>query len=286
MRSSFIKMALMVALLVGVSDAVAAVVPPIVAPTKTMRLLRVEQSSTLWYFNGEHPANYDIEVTLTARGTGVTGTFRWEVIGGTGLVDLENNTDLMTKTNDNTIRLRSTGASAPAATVTADVQVRLTFNGADTVDYSTAVFAPHRLIPLGTVHNADPTWGYESHVSYRIRDQFTRTLPLNVELNERFTTVQVADFEGMDWRRGPEGGTTVNPNSWLDRIQGELSTHTPTPQNPPTPPDPLGGVLVSHWDGEWNIGSVTIGSGRRVQTNRWQKNQDHALHTIINSPVP
>jgi len=56
------------------------------------------------------------------------------------------------------------------------------------------------------------------------------------------------------------------------------------PQNPQTQ---LGTTAVYHWDGEWSVGSAdpSGGKGVRVQTNTWQKYQDHARHRNIVSPA-
>jgi hypothetical protein len=44
--------------------------------------------------------------------------------------------------------------------------------------------------------------------------------------------------------------------------------------------------MVDHWTGTWGIGSGTPGAGVTVQTNTWQRFQDHARHTNIVSPTP
>lgn len=243
-------------------------------------VIKIEQSDDLWWFGGETPANYKVEVKLTASGI-TKGTFKWDITGGADKVSFGNGASSFTAVNDNKATLRGRAPSAPAATVTKDITIKLTVDGNPTCDFQTVVFAPRRLIHLRDVDNVDATFAYSSEVHYRIEDQFNRTLPSNVELNEHFTTGQVADFAGMNWRRGPEGGATVAPADWLDQIQGETPAHVPVPQNPQAP---LGNVAVSHWDGEWNIGSTAIGRARRVQTNRWQKFRDHARHTNIASP--
>jgi hypothetical protein len=179
----------------------------------------------------------------------------------------------------NTATITSRNASAFR-----EVGIQVTVNGVPSNIFRITVRAPHRLVlNQNFVHMADATWGYETHIHYRIEDQFTDLLPSSVDINEQWTTGVVADSPGMDWRRGSEGAAVVSPADWFDRIQGETSTHTPTPRNPCSP---LCNTAVYHWGGQWFVGSSTIGSGRRVQTNTWQKFTDHAEHTNRVSPAP
>jgi Glucodextranase, domain B len=245
-----------------------------------LNAVKILQDADLWWFNMASPANYKVNVTLTAQGAS-TGSFHWEVVDGTDKVNFENNATSIDITDKNTVGLKSIGASASAANVTKDVTIRLTYNGTAMCDFTTVVFAPSRLVFLRNVDLADATYGYESDLHYSIKDQFNRTLSSNVELNEHFTTGQIADFPGMNWRFPVNGGATVAPTDWFDKVQGEGATFMPTPQNPQ---NPLGGTKVSHWDGEWSIGSTGIGAGLQVQTNTWQKYRDHARHTNVASP--
>jgi len=239
--------------------------------TCTITVFNVAQSpAKLWWFNGQDPANYAIEVTLTAQGA-TTGTFKWDVVAGTDKVDFENNSDTITKDNNNTVTVKSTAKSTAAN----DVTINFTYNGKFICSHHLSVYAPDSLNHISDVDNSDATWGYDCKIHYSIRDQFGNNLPNNVEINEKWTTGVVADYACMDWRRGSEGSATVSPTNWYDHIQGETSTHTPTPQNPQSP---LGSTKVYHWGQAWYVGSLTIGDGKHVQTNTLQKYQDHARH--------
>jgi hypothetical protein len=165
-----------------------------------------------------------------------------------------------------------------------DVSIKVTANGGASNSFKLTVKQPKQLGPLANVDQIDPVFAYASFIHYKILDQFGKVLPANVPLNEHFTTPVTPDFPGMDWRRGANGGATVAPSDWNDQIQGETAGHVPPPQNPQTP---LGATAVYHWDGEWSIGSAdpSGGKGVRVQTNTWQKYQDHARHTNIVSPA-
>lgn len=227
--------------------------------------------TNVWWFNGQTPSGYATSITLTATPAG-SGSYTWAVVAGSDKVTLSN-------ASNNTIRVTGRNPSAFR-----EVGVQVTVNGVTSQTFRLSVRAPHRLVlTRDFVQRADATWGYDTEIHYRIEDQFTDVLPSNVPLNEHFTTGIVADYAGMDWRRGAEGGAVVNPSDWYDHIQGETAGHTPAPRNPCSP---LCNTAVYHWDGEWFIGSATIGVGRRVQTNRWQKFTDHSEHTNRNSPAP
>lgn len=231
---------------------------------------RISGPTNVWWFNGETPAGYATTVTLTAAPAGA-GAYTWAVVSGADKVTVS--------PSGNTLSV--TGANASAFR---EVGVQVTVNGVASRAFNLSVRAPHRLVlTRDFVQNADATWGYETQVHYRIEDQFTDLLPANVPLNEQWTTGVVADFAGMNWRRGAEGGATVAPADWFDRIQGETAGHVPAPRSPCSP---LCNTAVYHWGGQWFVGSSVIGRGRRVQTNTWQKYTDHAEHTGRVSPAP
>jgi hypothetical protein len=140
--------------------------------------------------------------------------------------------------------------------------------------------APQSLSHKGTDQNASATWGYETHENYEALDDKGATMK-GYDANELFTTAPVNDAAKCDWRRGAAGGLHVPGTSWFDNMQGELSNKTPTPQSPASP---LGSTKVQHWNQEWYIGSTTPGKGTKVQTNLFQKYQDHANHENIKSP--
>jgi len=229
----------------------------------------------VWWFNGQEPADYTTKITLTAKPAGEK-QYTWTATKGNTLVQLDGKASPV-NTAVNTVTVTGTGPSKAKN----DVEITVTVNGTTSGPLKLTVMAPHTLKFLKNDDAANATYAYETQVHYEIQDNFGTVLPKDVPLNEQFTTGVVNDFRGADWRRGPEGGATVKPSDWFDNIQGEVATMTPVPQAPQAP---LGNVAVDHWDGRWQIGSETIGSGVRVQTNRWQKYRDHARHTEIKSP--
>jgi hypothetical protein len=133
---------------------------------------------------------------------------------------------------------------------------------------------------VSTTHQADATWGYTTFVTYEVLDDKGNPVK-GFDVNEKFPSGEVNDDPTCDWRKGAEGGTTSPNTTFSDQIQGESSTHTPTPQNPQTP---VGSHKVQHWEQEWYIGSTTPGVGTKVQTNTIQKYRDHADHENVKSP--
>ena len=105
----------------------------------------IEQSpDKLWWFNGENPTNYPIQVTLSAPEL-TTGTFEWSITAGSGKITFNNggaDSDTITAEDDNTVIMKSTDASG---STTGDVTVQLKHDGTvkDTID--TEVYAPHSM---------------------------------------------------------------------------------------------------------------------------------------------
>ena len=93
----------------------------------------------------------------------------------------------------------------------------------------------------------------------------------------------VDDYSGTNWRRQNPGSLTTSNAGFSDFLQGEAfslpAVPTPSCQGTST-------TTVEHWGQEWWIGSLTTGSGVRVQTDTLQKYLDHALHLNIVSPAP
>jgi hypothetical protein len=159
-----------------------------------------------------------------------------------------------------------------------DVAITVSTNGVTSDPMQLAVLKPSRLMPISTKDAADSTYGYTSTVHYRILDRLGTTLPHFIGFNEQFTSAPITDFAGTNWRPGPVGGNTQDPLDAKDVIEGEALVQTPTPKPPRTV---LSSAKVTHRPGQWYVGSNTVGSGVKGQTNIWQKYLDHARHTQI-----
>jgi hypothetical protein len=238
---------------------------------------RLSGPKEVWWFDGEKPAGYDVEILLTAI-PDKSGPYTWTITGGAAFAALPGGGSSV-QTAANQVKLKAKKGSAKLE----DVVVEVKSGSATSAPHKLTVLTPRSLGRLNVVDRIDPTFFYESQIFYSIKDQFGRILPRNVMMNEDFTGQVVADTAGMNWRRGAPGGTIVDPKRWLDQVQGEIAGRTPAPQRPQ---NPLGNKKVYHWAGEWRIGNTIPGLGARVQRNTWQKFRDHARHTNIVSPAP
>jgi hypothetical protein len=227
----------------------------------------------VWWFNGERPSNYDTSITLTASPAGA-GSYSWSVTAGSDKV-------VLSSFIDNTVLV--TGL---APSTFHEVSIKVTVDGVTSPAYTISVRAPHRLVLIRDFVHMANTNGlyYETHIHYRIEDQFTDVLPSSVGINEKFTTAAIDDFAGNDWNKTLNaGGTNVAPSDWYDRVTGPDNAPVNPPARAPCSPN-LCNTKVYHWNGEWYVGSATSGSGRRVQTNTWERYTDHAEHTNRVSP--
>lgn len=238
---------------------------------------KISGETNVWWFNGQNPSGYATSITLTA--SPATGSsYSWSVVAGNDKVVLSNFID-------NTVRVTGLKASTFH-----EVGIRVTVDGVNSPTFSLSVRAPHRLVLTKDFEHLANTAGlwYDTNIYYRIEDQFTDVLPSNVGINEHFTAAAVADFAGHDWTGANNlvnGGALINPTEWRDHITGPNNNPVNPPALHPCTPN-LCNTKVYHWPGEWFVGSTTIGSGRRVQTNTWQRLTDHAEHNDRVSPAP
>jgi hypothetical protein len=258
-------------------------------PGPTMRA-----SDDLWWFNGAAPEDYPATVQLTAAPTNGTyyTNWRWTITAGSAMVDFlghpgQDVVEQQVGGTSDTIGIVSTAASGSLDDVTIETQGFNPYLGVWSgviATVSLAVPRPYRLVHLKDVDRADATYGYVSEIHYRIENQFNRTLPRRIEINEKWTGVTVVDFKGTNWTRPTmEGSVKVDPADWPDYVSGVGMTGGPMPV-PLAPGTPLGNTKVIHWPGEWYVGSLTIGEGVKVQTNTWERYQDHARHESVTSP--
>jgi hypothetical protein len=232
----------------------------------------------LWFFNGPAPATYPVRAPLTARAVPpTTGTFNWSMAAGGAIADFGG----------------APTAVGPAVVLTSkdasktvnDVKVQCDFTGTagetGTTSRTTTVKAPTSMTRLGatTTSAAFPPANWTTLISYSIQDQFGTTLPRNVPINEQWDDKPPKPaFPGTNWPSFPptEGATTVSPARWSDRVairDGVPPVLIPTPNAAGT-----GGPLIQFFAGHWQVGSLTIGVGRRALSVTWQFHQDHGDH--------
>ncbi len=232
----------------------------------------IYQGGDLWWFNGENPDNYAIQVTLLAPELS-TGTFEWSITAGSGKITFNNggaDSDTITATDDNTVIMKST---AKSGSTPGDVTVQLEHDGTvkDTID--TEVYAPNSLVHSSDTHS--PFYnGYASLIAYTLKDQFGDVMPYSIESNEDFTTSDDTDYPGGDnWGMPSEASFSPLPSAWGDLIRMSGTPRTPELQNPCS-----GSTKVDHYEGDFYIGSLTTGNGVNVKSLKWQRYRDHGEH--------
>ena len=233
---------------------------------------KITGPNTVWWFNGSNPSGYATQITLTSSGgNGVI----WAVTAGSEKVSVN--------PTGNTLTVQSSGSSF--SSFVGDIKITAQVNYETSSPFSLTTRTPRDLVPDIYSSVCDPTWGYQSDIKYLIRDQMMAYLPLSVPLNENWTTTVMSDYAGTNWRRQDPGAANTDPSTPAmleDIIQGENIAL------PPIPPTacPGAGLAVEHWGQEWRIGDLSIGSGKRVQTDVIQKYENYAEHESIVSPAP
>lgn len=218
----------------------------------------IDGPPVIWWFNGESPSGYATTAELTSSAGSST---EWSVISGP--IQLSN-------TSGSTTTVSATGGS----TGYNDAVVRATSMGGST-DHQMTVYWPKSLTFMPAESGTEcpvPTWGYETHLFYSVRDFKDYPVPSAVPVNEAWTTGVFEDYAGTDWRQGDPLGVTSNQGGvFYDRIQGEEANRTPAPQ--------CGNdTSVQHWGQEWRVGSLTSGQGQSVQTNTLYKTRQRGHH--------
>jgi len=236
--------------------------------------------STLWWFNGLGlgVSGYTSQITLTANSGGTGTSYQWAITAGSNRVSLSTSTSA-------TVQVTGTGQSSAAN----DVSITVTVGGITSDPFKLTVRAPYT---LGTdpsfptpVYEQDSTYVWSIFIYNVALDNFLTPMPSPVPVNEHWTSGVVPDYANENWRQSTQAcdvTTAAAPAEFRDQIGGETPDHYPTPVYNPS----QNGSAVYHWGQEIRVGTCTIGSGPRVQTDTIQKYTDHGAHTGITSPAP
>ncbi len=251
---------------------------PIKYPMEVAPLLSGD--TTIWWFDGANPSNYKTKGTLKAVPAD-NGPYAWKVEDGTDKVRFSDGSSSIS-TDTEAVKFKSTGPNGSKPPSGEDIKLVVTVNGVQSDPVFATVKVPHRLKPVSSKSDPEKDFGYVTIVAYTILDQMGKRLPATVELNEQFTSEVVNDHPNTNWIRGEAGGNFQDPGFMNDRITGQAWSATPAPLKPLTPP---GTKKIHHFSGDWRIGSTSVGKGRNVQSNVWQRYQDHAAHEAVVSPV-
>lgn len=233
---------------------------------------------TLWWFNGESPSNYSTSATLIVSQVS-TGSYTWEITEGGDQLRFNDNSTSKT-TSSNSVTVKTIGFS----TTENQVAVRVTVNGQTSPTLRMTIRTPYKLDSLYVNSVADNQRGYITELAYKVIDQFTAVLPYDVPINETLGT-QVNDYSGTNWTSNAPNGAILSPSGFADYLAPPIvfQSMIPIPNNPGSDPP---NVKVMHKDQAFYVGSVTGGSGRKVQTDVAQHYLDRGAHLNITSPVP
>jgi len=225
-------------------------------------VFHVGSNYQLWYFNGEDPTAYHIQVTYTANGA-TTGTFKWEVIAGTTKVNLENDTDIITLTDDNQVGVKSTYMSYPKD----DVTIQFTYNAVVVVNVVESVYVPNHAYTIDGPDDSDNGNGFNTWYRMEVEDQFGVNIPDWLSVNEEFSDWQ-SDYEGEDWSPlAAEWWQTVTFWDEADQEYGERfddnygCTGTSVDPDPVNPDDEDADTEIFHVHQTYCGGSLNSGDG-------------------------
>ncbi len=232
-------------------------------------VLNVDLSTNLWWFAGENPGGgYEIQAPLTAAPV-TTGTFKWDVTAGTSIVDLNNggaDADSITATDDNSVTVKSTGASSSIG----DVTIAFTYNGVAVCSYDLTVRKPGTP-QLLTGFPTDAPWmlGYITTYRFKVLDQFGADVPFDMPVNESFGT-WTSDLWYELWPDPTPNGTSTQPYLGIaHQFKDEYGASQLVPSSV-DPSDPAAGEPVQHATQYYRAGSLTPGAGILIKQHTVQ----------------
>ena len=235
---------------------------------------------TVWWFNGVLSTGYTTSIQLTAYPAGQS-QYTWAFSAGSDKA-------MFVGQSANTIYVVGKALSvAPGADVKVKVTVKFSDNSTKTSsDYAITVRGPKKLLASSKFHSANQDFGYDSLISYHIRDNFDAAMPSTIAFTEGWTTnVDNSPYPTNNWGWPTAHGDSTSTSELFDHITGPGLGNVPPPNPTPTF-DPLGTTEVQHRGQEWRVGHVNPGNGARVQTDTMQRFTGHGDHTAITSPAP
>jgi Viral BACON domain len=241
----------------------------------------ISGSHDVWWFQGQTPINYPTTIALNSSAGNYTV---WSIVSGSAKVRLSNTLGASTTV----IPLGSVMSSSHG-----DIKITATYNNVSSSDFAISLRTPRYAVFVDRTTDRDETFGYISHVSYRIYDQLDDSLPAAVvPVNEQWVSGVVNDYRGTNWRQGIENGGAISTGGAVngifnDEIGGENLSYRDSNGNPPIPTPVANHASVSdvqHWGQAFFIGGNTAGLGVRIQTDVLQKRVGTGLHTFVVSP--
>lgn len=255
------------------------------SPTGDGHTVGIIQPTELWWFPDIAPRGYPRADVAEARiekaewkGLGV---FKWEVFGSKGfnalgLVSDNGLAATVTKTDDPYVNIYTRGYSDGLE----DVILRLTYTPPDA---STPPITTEKKITVRTLYYRlwiaelyepplhDKPWHH--YRAMAARDQFNAVIPINIEINEKFSNWE-RPYVGNNWYPPAEKG--IATKEWLDHVSPGAWATIPSPV---AMVDNGADTAVDSAIQTWRYGSLTPGGGAEYVNGsaiKWKRNQGYA----------
>jgi len=228
----------------------------------------------VWWFNGATPTNYPTQITLHSdAGTGTS----WSVTSGAGLVSLLVG-GIPCSTSCVGEDLQVTATQPYFSTAPDDISVTASVGGQTSSPFTLTSRVPNSMTDPSNLTLCDNGFGYETDITYLVRDTLGDPMTDGLDYNEKWTTGVNPVYGGTNWPQNPETPGSLPGQFLIDVITGPGVNNQPAPV--PTPTCNSGNsVEVVNWGQEWRIGSQVTGSGVLVQSDTLHKYNDKGTHT-------
>jgi len=246
----------------------------------TDNVVSITGPQTVWWFNGVLPTGYATSIQLTAYPAGQS-QYTWAFSAGSNKASFNGQ-------NGNTINLTGSALSATQGDVKVKVTVKFSDNSTKTSsDYAITVRGPKKLLAGSKFHSPNDDFGYDTLISYGMRDNLDAAMPSTIAFTEQWTTpIDNNPYPTNNWGWPTAHGDSTSTSELFDHITGPGLGNIPPPNPTPTFNIPPGTTEVQRRGQEWRVGSTVPSSGARVQTDTMQRFTDHGDNTGITSPAP
>lgn len=269
---------------------------PAYAPlTVSPKIYQAQGKDVVWWFNGEKPDGYTMELEMTADPPNAT-SYTWKIKGDYAEFVSGGKE---TTTSKNTVKLKAKDFGSPQGLPKnkGDFKITVTVNSVESDPKKLRVLRPFSIRFLKLKDSGDVLRGYLSKLHYEMLDQFGKRLPKPVWARENFDfkTVELQCCKSgkeTNWVVGEVGDMAgahpSDPANFADTISGQSIVTNPDrfplPFGPQAVDDRDHKLKIMRWSGTVTIGSTKKNRGVPVASLVWQKFRDHARHCDLRSP--